>query len=81
MVSKIRTSLSDWGWAIDPTGLRYTLNRFYDRYQIPLFIVENGFGAVDTLEEDGKVHDPERIQYLKSHIEALKKRSRTMVLI
>lgn len=46
---------------------------FYDRYQIPLFIVENGFGAVDTLEEDGKVHDPERIQYLRSHIEALKK--------
>ena len=64
---------SDWGWAIDPTGLRYTLNRFYDRYQIPLFIVENGFGAVDTVEEDGSIHDPERIQYLKSHIEALEK--------
>jgi 6-phospho-beta-glucosidase len=64
---------SDWGWAIDPTGLRYTLNRFYDRYQIPLFIVENGFGAVDTVEEDGIIHDPERIQYLKSHIEALEK--------
>ncbi|MCM3651515.1 6-phospho-beta-glucosidase BglA [Metabacillus litoralis] len=64
---------SDWGWAIDPTGLRYTLNRFYDRYQIPLFIVENGFGAIDTLEEDGSIHDPERIAYLKSHIEALEK--------
>lgn len=64
---------SDWGWAIDPTGLRYTLNRFYDRYQIPLFIVENGFGAIDTLEADGTIHDPERIQYLKSHIEALEK--------
>jgi len=64
---------SDWGWAIDPTGLRYTLNRFYDRYQIPLFIVENGFGAIDTISEDGSIHDPERIQYLKSHIEALEK--------
>ncbi|MDA1476957.1 6-phospho-beta-glucosidase BglA [Bacillus changyiensis] len=64
---------SDWGWSIDPTGLRYTLNRLYDRYQIPLFIVENGFGAVDTLEANGTIHDPERIQYLKSHIEALKK--------
>ncbi|MCQ4087871.1 6-phospho-beta-glucosidase BglA [Saccharibacillus sp. JS10] len=63
---------SDWGWAIDPTGLRYTLNRFYDRYQIPLFIVENGFGAVDTVEEDGSIHDPQRIDYLRSHIEAVK---------
>ncbi|PSL41669.1 6-phospho-beta-glucosidase [Planomicrobium soli] len=62
---------SDWGWAIDPTGLRYTLNRFYDRYQVPLFIVENGFGAIDTVEEDGSIHDAQRIDYLKSHIEAL----------
>ncbi|KLV16234.1 aryl-phospho-beta-D-glucosidase [Bacillus altitudinis] len=64
---------SDWGWSIDPTGLRYTLNRFYDRYQIPLFIVENGFGAIDQVEGDGSIHDPERIQYLASHIQALKK--------
>lgn len=64
---------SDWGWAIDPTGLRYTLNRFYDRYQIPLFIVENGFGAIDTVEEDGAIHDTQRIDYLKSHIEAVEK--------
>lgn len=64
---------SDWGWSIDPTGLRYTLNRFYDRYQIPLFIVENGFGAIDTVEEDGSIHDASRIEYLKSHIEALEK--------
>ncbi len=62
---------SDWGWSIDPTGLRYTLNRFYDRYQIPLFIVENGFGAIDTVEKDGSIHDASRIEYLKSHIEAL----------
>jgi 6-phospho-beta-glucosidase len=64
---------SDWGWSIDPVGLRYTLNRFYDRYQIPLFIVENGFGAVDHIEEDGSIHDPQRIDYLRSHIEELKK--------
>ncbi|GKU82988.1 6-phospho-beta-glucosidase [Niallia sp. NCCP-28] len=64
---------SDWGWAIDPIGLRYTLNRLYDRYQIPLFIVENGFGAIDTVEEDGSIHDPERMEYLKAHIEALEK--------
>lgn len=64
---------SDWGWAIDPTGLRYTLNRLYDRYQIPLFIVENGFGAIDTLEEDGSIHDASRIEYLSSHIKALEK--------
>lgn len=64
---------SDWGWAIDPTGLRYTLNRLYDRYQIPLFIVENGFGAIDTVEDDGSIHDAQRIDYLRSHIEALKK--------
>ncbi|MFP7478284.1 6-phospho-beta-glucosidase BglA [Terribacillus saccharophilus] len=64
---------SDWGWSIDPTGLRYTLNRFYDRYQIPLFIVENGFGAIDTVEEDGSIHDPQRINYLRSHIEELMK--------
>ncbi|AYV67978.1 6-phospho-beta-glucosidase [Niallia circulans] len=64
---------SDWGWSIDPTGLRYVLNRLYDRYQIPLFIVENGFGAIDTVEADGSIHDKERIAYLKAHIEALEK--------
>ena len=64
-------SASDWGWTIDPIGLRYVLNRFWDRYQVPLFIVENGFGAVDTVEEDGSIHDPERINYLKGHIEEL----------
>lgn len=58
---------------IGPTGLRYTLNRFYDRYQIPLFIVENGYGAVDTVEEDGSIHDSQRIEYLKSRIEAIRK--------
>jgi len=64
-------SASDWGWTIDPVGLRYTLNRFWDRYQVPLFIVENGFGAVDTVEEDGSIHDPERINYLQDHIQEM----------
>ena len=62
---------SDWGWAIDPVGLRYALNRFYDRYELPLFIVENGFGAVDKVSEDGKIHDQYRIDYLKKHIEQM----------
>lgn len=62
---------SDWGWAIDPEGLRYALNRLYDRYQLPLFIVENGFGAIDILEENHQIHDQNRIDYLSQHIEAL----------
>ncbi|SDQ05082.1 6-phospho-beta-glucosidase [Carnobacterium viridans] len=62
---------SDWGWTIDPVGLRYTLNRFWDRYQIPLFIVENGFGAIDTVEEDGSIHDKARISYLREHIKQM----------
>jgi len=62
---------SDWGWQIDPEGLRYCLNDVYNRYQIPLMIVENGLGAFDKLE-NGKVHDPYRIEYLKAHIEAMK---------
>lgn len=62
--------VSDWGWAIDPLGLRYALNNLYERYQLPLFIVENGFGAIDELE-DGTVHDQARIDYLTAHIKAL----------
>ncbi len=62
----------DWGWQIDPKGLRYVLNMFYDRYQKPLFIVENGLGAVDVLNEDENgnktVEDDYRIQYLKDHL-------------
>ncbi len=62
---------SDWGWQIDPIGLRVTLNNLYDRYQVPLFIVENGLGALDTVEEDGSIHDSYRIDYLKAHIEQM----------
>lgn len=63
---------SDWGWTIDPEGLRYALNTFYERYEKPLFIVENGFGAIDILEEDKTCHDPYRVNYLKAHIEQMK---------
>ena len=62
---------NDWGWQIDPLGLRYTLNELYARYQIPLMIVENGLGAIDVVE-DGKIHDSYRIEYLREHIKALK---------
>ncbi|WP_281678221.1 6-phospho-beta-glucosidase [Eggerthia catenaformis] len=64
--------VSDWGWGIDPEGLRYALNAFYERYEIPLFIVENGFGAIDIKEADGSCHDPYRIDYLREHIKAMK---------
>ena len=64
---------TDWGWAIDPEGLRYVLNQFYERYELPMFIVENGFGAIDKKEEDGSCHDSYRIDYLRAHIEQMKK--------
>ncbi|MBR2788880.1 MAG: family 1 glycosylhydrolase [Erysipelotrichaceae bacterium] len=60
-----------WGWPIDPLGLRYCLNELYDRYQKPLFVIENGLGAVDVLEEDGSVHDEYRINYLRDHFKAI----------
>lgn len=62
---------SEWGWQIDPVGLRYSLNTFYDRYEIPLFIVENGLGAEDILTGDNQVHDTYRIDYLSRHIEQM----------
>ncbi len=63
---------SDWGWQIDPTGLRITLNTLYDRYQKPLFIAENGLGANDIPDENGYVDDTYRIDYLRDHIQAMK---------
>lgn len=64
---------SDWGWQIDPIGLRYALNLLYERYRKPLFIVENGFGAIDEIAPDGGIYDDYRIAYLKAHIEQMKK--------
>lgn len=64
---------SDWGWQIDPVGLRYSLNMLYERYELPLFIVENGFGAIDVKNEDGTCDDDYRIDYLGAHIKEMKK--------
>ena len=63
---------NEWGWQIDPIGLRTSLNKVYDRYQKPVFISENGLGNRDVLEEDGRVHDGYRIEYLKEHFDQIK---------
>ena len=64
---------NDWGWQIDPVGLRIALNELYDRYELPLFVVENGLGAIDTVEEDGSINDDYRIDYLAAHIKEMEK--------
>ena len=64
---------SEWGWQIDPVGLRVALNELWERYQTPLFIVENGLGARDALEADGACHDDYRIAYLRAHVEEIGK--------
>lgn len=63
---------SAWEWQIDPKGLRWSLNNIYNRYQIPMMVVENGLGAVDTVEADGSIHDDYRIDYLRGHIAEMK---------
>ncbi len=62
---------SQFGWEIDPIGFRATLREVYSRYRLPIVITENGLGAYDKLEEDGRVHDPYRIEYLAKHIEQM----------
>jgi 6-phospho-beta-glucosidase len=64
---------SEWGWQIDPVGLRISLIELYDRYKKPLFIVENGIGNRDILEEDNTVHDPYRIEYFRNHFKEVEK--------
>ncbi len=64
--------ISSWGWPVDPIGFRITLNRIYDRYELPIFIAENGLGAVDKVDEHGYVADDYRIDYMKAHIEQLR---------
>ncbi|CAJ1253599.1 family 1 glycosylhydrolase [Escherichia coli] len=73
LVSNPYIDTSEWGWQIDPAGLRYSLNWFWDHFQLPLFIVENGFGAVDQRQADGTVNDHYRIDYFSSHIREMKK--------
>ncbi|NNN84051.1 6-phospho-beta-glucosidase [Vibrio metschnikovii] len=62
---------SDWGWQIDPDGLRVALSELYERYQKPIFIVENGLGAIDEVQTDGSINDDYRINYLSEHIKAV----------
>ena len=62
---------NDWGWIIDPVGMRYALNRLYDQYQLPIFLLELGIGTHDTVE-NGKIHDKERIDFLEVHLQQLK---------
>jgi 6-phospho-beta-glucosidase len=64
-------SKNDFGWLIDPVGLRTTLREVYDRYNLPVIITENGLGAFDTVQEDGTIRDTYRINYLKEHIEQM----------
>lgn len=64
---------TEYGWQIDPVGFRRALMELYQRYQLPVMITENGMGTHDVLSEDGKIHDDYRIQYLKTHIEEMKK--------
>lgn len=64
---------SDWGWQIDPIGIRISLIELYDRYRKPLFIVENGLGTKDEIDEDGKIHDEYRIEYLREHLKEVSK--------
>lgn len=64
--------VSDWGWSVDPLGLRISLCQMYERYNLPLFVVENGLGAVDQVEADGSINDDYRIEYLREHIKAMK---------
>ena len=62
---------TEFGWEIDPVGFRSTVREIYSRYRLPILITENGLGAYDSLTEDGKVHDPYRIDYLRHHIEQI----------
>ncbi|MFQ9923956.1 MAG: glycoside hydrolase family 1 protein [Beduini sp.] len=63
---------NEWGWGIDPVGLRVALNEYYDRYQLPIYVTENGMGFIETLNEDGTLHDPYRIEFLREHIRQIK---------
>ena len=64
---------TDWDWAIDPIGMEYLLRDLYSRYNVPLMITENGLGSVDVLTEDHQIHDTARIDYMKTHLQAIKR--------
>lgn len=64
--------VTEWGWQTDPLGLRYALHEIYERYRLPIMIVENGLGARDKVEADGTIHDDYRIEYMRQHIIQMK---------
>lgn len=68
MIPNPHLKSSEWGWQIDPIGIRYLLNLLYERYQKPLFIVESGLGAKDKVEADGSINDDYRINYINDHL-------------
>ncbi|EKS22142.1 hypothetical protein HMPREF9318_00340 [Streptococcus urinalis FB127-CNA-2] len=70
-VDNLNLPKTEFGWEIDPMGFRATMREMYSRYRLPMLVTENGLGAYDTLTEDGKVHDPYRIEYLRTHIEQI----------
>lgn len=72
MVKNPNVKPTPWGWGSDPIGLRYTLNELWDRYNVPMFIAENGLGCLDRVEEDGSIHDPYRIEFLKGNIREMR---------
>lgn len=66
------TTRNEWGWGTDPTGLRVALNQFWDRYQKPIMVTENGMGFVDEVAADGRIHDPYRVDFYRTNIEAMR---------
>ncbi|UTR13731.1 glycoside hydrolase family 1 protein [Salipaludibacillus sp. LMS25] len=73
MVQNPKLETTDWGWTIDPTGLEYVLRELYSRYEVPFMITENGLGAFDKLEDDNRIHDAYRIDYIREHIKSMAK--------
>ena len=61
-----------WGWTVNPTGLLDAFLKYWDRYQVPLMVAENGIGQVETPDADGVVHDEYRIAYMRDHLAALR---------
>lgn len=72
-VSNSGLKTTDWGWAIDPVGIRIALRRLESRYNLPIMITESGLGAYDKLEENGEIHDEYRIEYIRQHIVEIEK--------
>lgn len=70
--NKYNTKVNEWGWATDPVGLRIALNQYYDRYQLPLIVAENGMGFYEKMDENGEIHDPYRIECVRNNVMQVK---------